>query len=583
MRYLGIDLGTTNCGAAGAPEAPRAPVELFLLPQLVGPGQVFAEPLLESALYLAREGEFPPGALDLPWAGGGLRFAGKFASRRGAETTGQLVTSAKSWLSATSADRTAAILPPNAPALTPRVSPVEASRFYLEHIRQAWQHTHNTPPPDGQKVVITVPASFDEVARRLTQLAAEQAGFAGFLLLEEPQAAFYAWIARHDDWRARVQPGNLILVIDVGGGTTDFTLIQVSDRQGELELERVAVGDHLLLGGDNMDLALARAVAQRMPTLDPLQFQSLWQQCRLAKETLLGNSGPDEAPVTLLGRGSSLLGGAIRARLQRAEVERILVDGFFPLVPAREAPDRRRRAGLMEIGLPYEQDAAITRHLAHFLRRGGGLAAPSHVLFNGGVFHAAPLRARVLQALNAWLAEENRPPVQVLESSGLMHAVARGAAYYARARHSGGVRIRGGVAHSYYLGIESAMPAVPGLAAPLKALTVAPFGMEEGSGGAVPGREFTLFVGEPAEFRFFVSSSRKDDSLGDLLDDFGPELQELAPVIVCLEGEQGAAVRVTLEVQVTETGVLELWAQSLPGSLYEGRRWKLEFQVRRPN
>jgi molecular chaperone DnaK (HSP70) len=580
LRTIGIDLGTTNCAAAHAAPGQDAPVEQFPIPQLIAPGEVFAETVLPSALYLPTDGEFPPEALELPW-GASPRIVGRFAARRGAETLGRLVTSAKSWLSATGAERTSAILPPNAPPESPRVSPVEASRAYLEHIRRAWDYEHPDEPLERCRVVLTVPASFDEAARRLTQQAAEEAGLPELILLEEPQAALYAWIAQHPDWRERLRPGDLILVVDVGGGTTDFTLVRAAERDGALELERIAVGDHLLLGGDNMDLALAHTVAQRLPKLDALQFQSLWQQCRLAKEALLENASLNEAPVTLLGRGSSLIGGTIRGKLERAEVESILVDGFFPRVSSHEAPQRRRRAALAELGLPYEQDAAITRHLAHFLRRGGELACPTHVLFNGGVFLAARLRERVTEVLNGWLAEEGRPPAQALEGGDLMHAVARGAAYYGRARQEGGVRIRGGIPHSYYIGIETATPAVPGLKPPLKALTVVPFGMEEGTQAAVPGREFALYVGEPAQFRFFISSSRKQDAVGDLLDEIPEDIEEVAPVEVCLEGEAGAVARVTLEVQVTETGVLELWAKGLPGTPYEGRRWKLEFQLKR--
>ncbi|MGQ9918321.1 MAG: Hsp70 family protein, partial [Bryobacteraceae bacterium] len=287
------------------------------------------------------------------------------------------------------------------------------------------------------------------------------------------------------------------------------------------------------------------------------------------------------APLAVAGRGSSLVGGVTRGRLERSEVESILVEGFFPAVGSHEAPARRRRAALAELGLPYEQDPAITKHLAAFLRRSGQLACPSHVLFNGGVFRAARLRQRVAEVLNNWLAEEGRPPARVLDGGDLMHAVARGAAFYARARAEGGIRIRGGIPHSYYIGIEAAMPAVPGLIPPLKALSVVPFGMEEGTQAAVPGREFALHVGEPAEFRFFVSSSRKQDAIGDLLEELPEELEELAPVEIHLDGEPETVARVTLEVRVTETGVLELWARGLPGTPHEGRRWKLEFQLRR--
>jgi molecular chaperone DnaK (HSP70) len=580
LRYLGIDLGTTNCGFAHAGAV--GPVEVFAIPQLVSPGEVRAEPLLPSALYLARDGEFADGLLDLPWREGGLRVAGHLAARRGAESLGLLVTSAKSWLSYTGAERTGPILPPNAAEGAPRVSPVEASRVYLEHLREAWEYVHSDECFPEQRIVLTVPASFDAVARELTEQAARHAGYGEAILLEEPQAAFYAWLERHEDWREHIGEGDLVLVIDVGGGTTDLSLITVASRQGALELERVAVGEHLLLGGDNMDLALAHSLAQKLAAqghkLDAMRMQSLWQQCRLAKERILSSSDSTAEAVTILGRGTSLIGGTLKAMLEREDVESLLVDGFFPVVRSDEMPGRRTRAGLVEVGLPYETDAAITRHLARFLRRGDGeLARPTHVLFNGGVFHAAHLRERVLTVLNSWLAEEGAPPAQALVGEDLMHAVARGAAAYGRARDKGGVRIRGGVPRTYYVGIETAMPAVPGMAAPLKALTVAPFGMEEGTGAEVPAGEFGLVVGEPAEFRFFASLERKDDVLGALLDDIGGELEELAPVRVCLPAEDnaGTVARVRLETRVTETGMLELWCAAR-----DGRRWKLEFQVR---
>lgn len=594
MRSLGIDLGTTNCGFAHTQTAEDAAVELFLIPQLVSPGEVRAEPLMESAWYLAREGEFAEGLLDLPWAAEDTRIVGHLAARRGAESLGRLVTSAKSWLSYTGAERTAPILPANAPEGVARVSPLEASRAYLRHMREAWEYEHPEEPFASQRVVLTVPASFDAVARELTQRAAVEAGYGDVILLEEPQAAFYAWLERHEDWREHVTAGDLILVIDVGGGTTDFTLIAVGGEQGALKLERVAVGEHLLLGGDNMDLALAHSVASKLSAqgrkLDAAQMQSLWQQCRLAKERLLTNDDAKEEPVTILGRGTGLVGGTIRGSLSREEVETLLVEGFFPVSGSHDVPERRRRTGLMEVGLPYEPDAAITKHMARFLRqqassaehesvrRGpSGLACPTHVLFNGGVFRAGHLRERITSVMNAWLSEEGFAPVEALTGEDLMHAVARGAAYYGRVREGRGIRIRGGVARTYYVGIETAMPAVPGMPAPMKALTVAPFGMEEGTGATVPAGEFGLVVGEPAEFRFFASAVRKNDAIGAVLDDPGEDLEELAPIEVTLSGEAGAGpvVRVALETRITETGVLELWCVAR-----DGRRWKLEYQVR---
>jgi molecular chaperone DnaK (HSP70) len=518
------------------------------------------------------------------------------------------VSSAKSWLSHPGVDRTAPILPINAPEGVAKVSPVEASRRYLEHLREAWNSKMADAPFAVQQVLVTVPASFDAVARELTLKAAEEAGYANLLLLEEPQAAFYAWIERHPDWRERVAVGDLILVVDIGGGTTDFTLIAVTEQAGELALERVAVGEHLLLGGDNIDLALARQVEQQLATkgtkLEAMQLHALWQQCRLAKERLLakGNKKREE-PVTILGRGTGLVGGTIKTKLAAEDVERLLEQGFLPAVSSHDMP-QRRKMGLAEIGLPYAADAAITRHLARFLRQqaaqsehgsvrrgASGLAAPTHVLFNGGVLRSDTVRQRIIDVLNGWLAEEGLGPVAPLLGEDLMHAVARGAAYYGLARTGRGVRIRGGVPRTYYVGIESSLPAVPGMRTPVKALTVAPFGMEEGSSIDLRGREFGLIVGEPAEFRFFQSAVRKNDAAGTMLDDAGEELEELSPVEVTLgaasqaggaasqaadaAGQPGEFVPVTLETVVTETGMLQLWSVAR-----DGRRWKLEFNVR---
>lgn len=602
MSYvIGIDLGTTNSALASAPLGALGdphqlpPATPMAVPQLVNPGEVRDEPLLPSFLYLPGPADFPEGSLALPWERNPDAIAGLLAQKRGSENPGRLVSSAKSWLSHAGVDRTAAILPANAPEGVRKVSPVEASRRYLEHLERAWNARHDDAPFAAQEVLITVPASFDAVARELTLRAAEEAGFRGPVLLEEPQAAFYAWIERHPDWRERVKVGDLVLVIDIGGGTTDFTLIAVTERAGELGLERIAVGEHILLGGDNVDLALARFVEQQLAAktrLDMLQLHALWQQCRGAKERLLADGSTDkDAPVTILGRGPGLVGGTVKAKLRRDDLERVLLDGFFPAVASDEMPQRARRVALQELGLPYAADAAITKHLAQFLRqrassaehgavrRGpSGLACPTHVLFNGGLLAAKLIRDRLVEVLDGWLAAEGVSSAVSLTGEDLMHAVARGAAYYGLARHGRGVRIRGGVARTYYVGVESAMPAVPGIPAPLKALTVAPFGMEEGTSARIPDREFGLVVGEPAEFRFFSSSTRKDDPPGSMIEDVREELQELAPMDVALPDEgggTGGVVPVSFETVVTETGVLQLWCVAR-----DGRRWKLEFNVR---
>jgi len=601
-RYvIGIDLGTTNSALSYAEYKPDADpfalpkVEQLGIPQLVNPSEVRDEGLLPSFLYVPGTTDFPEGSTALPWDAQPDVVIGRLAQKRGAENAGRLVSSAKSWLSHGGVDRTAPILPYRAPEGVPKYSPVEASRRYLDHLRLAWDNKMPDAPFTQQHVLVTVPASFDAVARDLTLKAAEQAGYQNITLLEEPQAAFYAWIERHPDWRERVQVGDLILVVDIGGGTTDFTLIAVTEQAGELSLERVAVGEHILLGGDNIDLALARLVADQLAQqgtkIDNFQLQALWNNCRAAKEKLLepGNK-KDEAPVTILGKGAGVVGGSIKAKLQRADLDRLLSDGFLPAVSSNDMPARQRRAGLQEIGLPYAADAAMTRHMARFLRQqastaehGGvrrgpsGLACPTHILFNGGVLNAALIRERILSVLNSWLAEESLPPVKPLSGEDLMHAVSRGAAYYGLARRGRGVRIRGGVPRTYYVAIESAMPSVPGFTAPLKALTVVPFGMEEGTDLRIPNREFGLMVGEPAEFRFFTSAVRKDDQPGDLIEDFGGELEELSPMEVNLPAEESAAgiVPVSFETVVTETGMLQLWCVAR-----DGRRWKLEFNVR---
>ena len=588
---VGIDLGTTNSCLAYTRLSENQSVELFAIAQLINPSEVSAERLLPSALYLPGERDFAEGATALPWDATPADVTGTLAQKRGVEVPGRLVTSAKSWLCYAGVDRSAALLPVNAPEGFARISPVEASRRYLRHMLEAWEFEHPEAPMAEQHVLIAVPASFDAVARELTLEAARRAGFGEVVLLEEPQAAFYAWLERHEDWRSRVQTGDLILVADIGGGTTDFTLITVTDSKGELELERVAVGEHILLGGDNIDLALARTLEQELAAagkkLDSMQVHALWQRCRVAKEKLLAEGATiTEEPVTILGRGSSLIGGTIKTTLKREMIDQVLCEGFLAETASDILPRRTLRSGLMEVGLPYESDPAIPKHLAKFLRQPSrinirrttsGLAAPTHILFNGGVLRSEVVRQRLLSILNGWLVAENSVPAKILEGEDLMHSVARGAAYYGLARQGRGIRIRGGVPRTYYVGIEQTMPAVPGMRPPLKALVVAPFGMEEGSSVRLEGSEFGLLVGEPAEFRFFASSIRKQDAAGTLIEVVPEELEELSPVEVWMkeEGAMAGVVRVTLESMVSETGMLELWCVAR-----DGRRWKLEFNVR---
>ena len=606
---VGIDLGTTNCALAWADTSadPGTPIHMQEIPQLLNPGEPGHRGLLPSFLYIPGDIDFPAGSLALPWDPSPSQVIGDVARRRGAENPSRLVASAKSWLSHGGASRKAPILPWGAPSEVPHISPVEASAAYLRHIAAAFDQDvaggKRTLALSRQDVLLTVPASFDEEARELTVQAAAAAGLTQVTLLEEPQAAFYAWIdGLGDAWRRRVAVGDLILVCDVGGGTTDFSLITVAERDGDLALERVAVGEHILLGGDNMDLALARLAQQRLEAaghkVDTWQLHGLWHQSRLAKESLLTDPSQRERPVTLLGRGSRLIGGSIKTSLTIDDVNQVLRDGFFPEVQSTEMPARQRRVGLQELGLPYAADPAVTRHLARFLarqtgdanlpspiRRGpSGLACPTHVLFNGGVMKATALRDRVVSVLSAWLKQEGFAALDerhVLEAPDLDRAVARGATYYGLARRGRGIRIRSGAARTYYVGIESAMPAVPGLPAPIKALCVVPFGMEEGSAATIAPVEFALTVGEPAEFRFFSSTVRKNDPAGSLIQDWGDDLEELSSLDVTLQvdGQDGAAVPVTLESRMTEVGTIELWCVARDRS----QRWKLELNIREPD
>ena len=596
---IGIDLGTTHSVLAYteiriAEEAEPA-IHTFQVPQVSTPGEVKAQPLLPSFVLLPGPHDVPQGGLALPWDSQTDLAVGEFARKRGAELPNRLVSSAKSWLCHSGVDRMGSILPWDSPPDTRRLSPVEASSLFLRHLRDAWNYEMAAGDPEAlfevQDIYLTVPASFDAVARELTVKAAQSAGMEHITLLEEPQAAFYAWVeAEKDHWRKAVQVGESILVFDVGGGTTDFSLIQVTEENGELTLRRVAVGDHLLLGGDNMDLALAHAVQAQLAgkgiKLDAWQFRGLWHSSRGAKERLLADPDLRGEPVVILGRGSSLIGGTIRAELSRNDVERILLDGFFPLGESSAYPEEKPRLGVREMGLPYEPDPAVTRHLARFLGRqaqgdlsqsGVPVTYPAAILFNGGVMKSELLRQRVLAVLNRW---HGPGEIRELASVDLDLAVARGAAYYGLACHGRGIRIRGGTARSYYIGIETSMPAVPGVPAPMKALCVVPFGMEEGSGAEIRQREFGLVVGEPAVFQLLDSTIRKQDEAGEIVEDWQGDLEEVTTMEAILpatmEEEGGQVTPVWLESKLTEVGTLELWCVARD----EDRRWKLEFNLR---
>lgn len=601
---VGIDLGTTHCVLSYADltdtEQDEFSPEVMPIPQLVTPGSVEEKYQLPSFLYQAHQAELAEDSTSLPWSAKPDHLVGEIARNLGSKTPIRLVSSAKSWLCHAGVDCKAPILPAEAPDEIERVSPFQASTAYLQHMRDAWQYLHPDAPLDQQDVVITVPASFDPAARELTVEAARAVGLGQAILLEEPQAALYSWIERsHGDWRKQAQVGDVILVVDIGGGTTDLSLIAVTQREGNLELTRVAVGDHILLGGDNMDLALAYTVKAKLEQqgkrLEPWQLQALTHSCRDAKEKLFNNRDLDQIPIAVASRGSSFIGGTLRTELTREEVNRVLVEGFLPRVAVGDRPISRPRTGLRTTGLPYAQDAAITRHLAAFLAKQHGAANelqdinlpeqatflhPTAVLFNGGVLKANALAERLMEVLNSWLKAENAPEARLLPGADLDLAVARGAAYYGYVRKGKGVRIKGGTAASYYVGIESAMPAVPGMAPEIQALCIAPFGMEEGTEQELPHDEFGLVIGEPVRFRFFGSNTRREDKVGTRLDYWtDEELDELDEIEITLpeEGRRpGEVVPVHLCAAVTEVGTLELQAVSQK----DHGRWKIEFDVR---
>jgi molecular chaperone DnaK (HSP70) len=614
---VGIDLGTTNTVVAfadtGASSGAPA-VSVFAVPQLVAPGEVSAQPLLPSARYHPAEHEFAEGTLTLPWIADHALSApagivGALALRAGSAVPQRLVTSAKSWLSHGAVDRSAAILPWGSPPEVPKVSPVDASASYLAHVRGAWDAAHPEHPLSEAEIVLTIPASFDEVARSLTLEAASRAGLPKVRLVEEPQAAFYDWLERNQaDLDGALAGTKLVLVADVGGGTTDLSLISAESRESGPRLTRIAVGEHLMLGGDNMDLLLARHLEPSLAggdgaTLGAQRFGELLAQCRAAKERLLDPGAPDRTTVTVLGGGSRLIGGSKSAELTRADLERLVLEGFFPAATPADSPGARR-GGLVEFGLPYVADAAITRHLAEFLRRhealartaleiGGktaGNAMPDAVLMNGGVFLGATLRDRLVQTLSEWRGA----PVRVLENPHPDLAVARGAVAFALARRGVGLRIGGGSARTFFLMLGAGKGAENGGGgAPAKpAVVVLPRGSEEGEELTLEGKTFSLRVGAPVRFRLATSTSevahRRAGDLVDLADEAHLELPPLAVVLgVTQTGTAGASdaggeaknaeVPVHVVAALTEIGTLEMSCVRVDAA---NQRWKLEFQLR---
>ena len=588
---IGIDLGTTNCAVAFVDPAQGAdsPVIDFPIPQLQRPGEVAAMPLLPSCLYIPGDHELPPGSTQLPWGQSPKLIVGAFARWQGARVPGRLVASAKSWLCHAGVDRSAPILPWGAPTGVVKVSPVEASALLLSHMAAAWNAAHLDAQMAQQEVVITVPASFDEVARALTVNAARQAGLEKFTLVEEPQAAFYDFTAHHrHDLADVLKDVRLVLVVDVGGGTTDFTLIQTGVASDGPALRRIAVGDHLMLGGDNMDAALARHVEERLLAgarkLSAAQWTQLVQAACAAKESLLGDNAPERHGIAVVAEGSRLLRGTLSTEIQRGEAGRLILEGFFPVCAPAEAPRRAARTALQELGLPYAQDPAITRHLAAFLRQhaaagftalqeepgGNALARPDAILFNGGVFNSPKISQRLIEVISSWWPDA--PRIRLLPHKSLEFAVARGAACYGLARRGLGRRIGGGSAHALYAGLaaeqETATP---------RAICLIPRGHEEGQPVDLKSRSFELMLGRPVQFPLFSTTSDRIDRPGDILE-IGDDFRALPPIHTLFKGarSKNTTVPVHLRATLTELGTLELWCVSNDGE----ERWRLEFELR---
>lgn len=616
---LGIDLGTSN-SCLSICEVEGGGTQGIEITQVLAPAMIGEKALLPSALYLPAPGEYAEDSFDLPWNDPAVAgsVVGTFARERAALAPDRVVHSAKSWLCNPHVDRRAAILPWQSELEETKVSPLEASRRYLAHMRNAaslyLQQNCEGATLDDCHVVLTVPASFDEVARTLTHEAAVAAGLGEVTLVEEPQAAFYAWITHSEadpdtaHWTEQVAAGDLVLVCDVGGGTADFSLIAVAASPDglskNLELHRIAVGEHILLGGDNMDLALAYALKGKLEEdgheLDAWQFLALVHSTRVAKEKLLGDESIVELPIVVPSRGSGLFANTLATTLLRAELVAILVEGYFPLTEVDELPTQRKAVGLREHGLEYATEPAVSKHLARFLGRAlenvrsdaelaalignpadlaqASILRPTAVLFNGGVFEAPVFRRRVVELLSSWLGQDT--PIKELQSAGLDIAVSRGAAYYGAVRASGkGIRIQAGTSRSFYLGLESTMPAVPGYVPPLKGVCIVPQGTAEGTELELPGREFGLVTGESVQFRFFSSEIRAGDRLGTMVNNAAKSLDELSGLTLTLpplDGATGQVVPVTLHPRVTELGTLELWLQHTQSD----RRWKLEFNLR---
>ncbi len=582
---IGIDLGTTHCALAASPTT-SASVQLYDLPQSVGQGEVAAKSLLPSLIYLPIDGELPEGSTTLPW-GNAPHVVGQWAGRLGSKVPQRLVASAKSWICHGGINRRAPILPWNTPDTEPQISPYQASVTFLEHLRCTWDSAHPNAPLVDQDVTVTVPASFDEAARELTLDAAREAGYGQKVrLIEEPQAAFYDFLGSHSDHIAdTLHESSLVLVVDVGGGTTDLTLLKVVEDDGKNpEIERIAVGGHLLLGGDNMDAALAHHVLQKASysdSLDPSEWSALVHSTRLAKEKLLGPNAPEEVIVSLQKRGSRLIGGTRSIPLTRSEVHELLVDGFLPKTAPHDLPERSTRAGLTTLGLPYATDPALPRHIAAFLRRHvqgareagatiqGGLPKPDRVLLNGGVFHAPALVDRLAEVFAHWFGGS---PIPFLKQTSLSTAVACGAVRYGLAKRGVGQLIKGGTARAYYIGVQAQDET-------LRAFCVAPRGMQDNTSIDVSDRVLRVVLNRSVTFPLYVYTGDRSDPVGTVIT-VDEELEPMAPLQTVLRDKkaelhhENPTLPVTLGASLDENGALQLNLKTME---LPPRRWRLQF------
>jgi len=599
---IGIDLGTTNSAVSYvdllADAKKKYKIKIFKVPQLTGFGEVSRLPVLPSFLYIPGKYDISDEAVSLPWTSNGKNFVGVFARDHGAKIPGKLVSSAKSWLCHSNVDRKARILPWGAGDEVFKISPLEATASYLKHIKKAWNSSKSDDEDlylENQVIIITVPASFDEVARDLTVEAASTAGLSNVTLLEEPLAAFYSWLIRHEhNWNKFVNPNELILVCDVGGGTTDFTLITLREVEGSPRFERIAVGDHLILGGDNVDLALASNIERRLSkkriSLSGDRWRTLCHQCRKAKENIL-NQAAESEKITLMGEGSKLIAGTLSAELGRKEIEKTVLEGFFPLADPKDIKKINIREGITEFGLPYEQEPAITRHLGYFLDKHKEDVikvlnrqdhAPDLILFNGGSLKPVVIQERIRAAIRSWFDEKNSDFPRVLKNRDPDLSVALGASYYGLVKIGKGVRVGSGSARAYYLGVsKKESDTIEGL--PKKtdkkfAVCLIERGLEEGTTLELKDKKFEVLANQPVSFDIYSSSFRSGDRCGDLIE-IDDSLTSLPPIQTVVQyGKKGVKTRIPVRIEsdYTEMGTIALWCCSL----ISHHRWKLQFQLR---